>query len=61
MLTRKDYKAIADILNDQRAPFEEGDDGYALLNILSVQLSHYMASDNPNFNRGKFLEACGVN
>ena len=61
MLTRKDYKAIADIINNERADFQEGEDGYAVLNIISSQLSHYMAQDNPNFNRAKFLEACGVN
>jgi hypothetical protein len=61
MLTRKDYKAIANILNDQQADFNEGDDGKALLNIVAHQLSHYMAQDNPRFNRSKFLEACGVN
>jgi len=61
VLTRKDYKAIADIINNERADFQEGEDGYAVLNIISAQLSHYMAQDNPNFDRAKFLTACGVN
>lgn len=60
MMTRKDYKAIADILNDQQADFNEGDDGNLLLKIVAHRLSSYMAQDNPNFNRSKFLEACGV-
>lgn len=60
MMTRKDYRAIADILKNERSTFEEGDDGYALLIILANQISHYMAQDNPRFNRSKFLTACGV-
>ena len=61
MMTRKDYQAIAHVINNNRIDFEEGEDGYVVLNLVSHHLAHYMAQDNPNFDRAKFLTACGVN
>jgi hypothetical protein len=60
MMTRKDYKAIADVLNEQQKDFSEHDDGRMLLAIIASRLSQYMAQDNPRFDRSKFLTACGV-
>ena len=60
-MTKKDYEAIAHVINNNRIDFEEGEDGYVVLNLVSHHLAHYMAQDNPRFNREIFLKACGVN
>ena len=57
-LSRKDYKAIAQILHDQGDAFVRGDDGFHLLEILAHNLAWYFEQDNPRFDREKFIEAC---
>lgn len=57
-LSRKDYKAIAQILHDQGDPFQEGGPGNLLLKILASNLAWYFEQDNPRFDREKFIEAC---
>ena len=65
MLTKKNYRAIALCFSDQaeniREKFGENPSqevAYSALDSLAYRLSHYLASDNPNFNRQKFLAAC---
>lgn len=54
MLSRKHYKAIAKIIVDA---------GYKWLyrKRISNDMADYFATDNPQFNRQKFLDACGIN
>lgn len=59
-MTRKDYVLIAEILKANREDFIEGEDGFALLNILAHQFANGLEPDNPRFDRARFLEACGV-
>lgn len=49
MMTKKDYIAIAEIIRVAANPI-----------TIAYGLSQLMASDNPNFDRQKFLKACGV-
>lgn len=58
MLTKKHYKTIAGIIKlhiDCAGPL-------TVNSYISVanQLADMCENDNPNFNRSKFLQACGV-
>lgn len=58
MLSKKDYKAIAEIIAEitDESVFTTTEDFNA---TLVARLSDYFAEDNPNFNRHKFQVACG--
>lgn len=61
MLTRKDYKAIAKIIRDNRPA--ESDNDYSngknhAVSDISKALADYLESDNPRFNRQRFYDAC---
>jgi hypothetical protein len=60
MMTRRDYRAFAEILKTQRQFFKEGEDGLAVLDTVAVLMAQYLIQDNPRFNRDKFLNACEV-
>ena len=53
MMSRKHYKAIAEILNDSchdKASLQE----------VAENLSDYFVRDNPLFSTAKFMYACGL-
>lgn len=56
-MSRKDYKAIAEILNNWyfNHPVNEHDFG-DLVGEFSLMLSN----DNPNFDHDRFVKACGL-
>ena len=61
MLTKKDYKAIAEIIKIYR-PDESGNDydngrNHGVTDV-AYSLANYFQQDNPRFNRQKFIEAC---
>ena len=66
-MTRKDYQLIADALNSAHSAGTPAhflnDYGkgrrYAVENI-AHSLADALASDNPRFQRAKFLAACGL-
>ena len=65
MLTCKDYRAIAEIIVKQTiCPWE--DDPYIIgvakdvARVYAQGLADYFATDDPRFNRQKFLKACGL-
>ena len=71
-LSRKHYEAIAAILasnnfgTDPETMALGFDNGYAtgraeMLESIANDLADYVATDNPNFNRERFLKAAGVN
>ena len=68
MFTRKQYKAIADILInelDKGSVNNEYDKGYSVgcndtVYDIAGKLADYFAKDNPQFDRDKFLIDCGV-
>lgn len=64
-MTKKDFEAIARILsahtgrNDLAEPlFDSG--WISAAREVSLELAHYMGQDNPNFDRARFLKACGI-
>lgn len=64
MVTKKHYKAIAEIINYQvryNANADPNEDGSLMVcEDIAKELADYFAEDNPNFNRKKFLKACGL-
>lgn len=52
-MTKKDYELIAEAINGTSYS-DDGLDGLAYL------LAAKFESDNPRFNRNKFLQACGI-
>lgn len=62
MLYKKDYKAIAEILKENLHTEYYGYTGYAsgLADSICKEFADYLAIKNPNFDREKFLMACGL-
>jgi hypothetical protein len=56
MCSKKDYIVIADIVSDARAKHKLS--GAARLIEVTARLADYFASENPNFDRNKFMLAC---
>lgn len=60
-MTRKDYELIAGVINGAMQNWEgftpEAEE--ALIG-LARSLSHKLGDYNPNFDRKRFLDACGV-
>jgi hypothetical protein len=57
-MTKKDYTAIASIINKrlsekQRAPIGE----YEVVEVLALDLAKHFQSENPRFNEDRFLSA----
>jgi hypothetical protein len=65
-LTKKHFKAIAEMIEKRtgrviyKAFGDEVYDGYHIACELIYDLADYFQEQNPNFNRDKFLKACGV-
>ena len=67
MFTKKHYKAIAEIIKDntQSEPHSQVNEAIATgINsggrYIALALADYFVTDNPLFNREKFLQACGI-
>ena len=63
-MTRKHFEAIAEIVNSLTIPnaaagFDEGFNSGVV--ELAENLAGYFATENPNFDRQRFLKACGLN
>lgn len=64
-MTRKDYEAIAKALRKVRADRSAPNGGVLPSEVLGTiediedALAGVFASDNPRFNRDRFVEACG--
>jgi len=61
MMTRKDYVAIAKVISHTPS-YIVADELSWLIGEMRAAIAHgladHMEQDNPNFNRGKFIEAC---
>lgn len=73
MMTKKHFEGIARVLRDDRAFTEAGNSSndytlmstwqkgaYDQFNTLVLNLTDYLATQNPNFDRARFLKAAGV-
>ena len=69
-MSRKHFEAIAATLRDARitptdseiSPFDEGfnEGSLAASSKIARGLADYFATENPNFDRQRFLKACGL-
>ena len=59
MARKKDYVAIANMIAEKTLNYW-GKDAMRLRDSLAKRMAYYFADDNPKFDRGQFLEACGV-
>jgi len=63
-MTRKDYILIAAAIAEARRQIPEGGAHatweYVSNSTVARVLAHSLASDNPRFDRERFLKACGV-
>ena len=63
MLTKKDFKAVAEIIEslcDWRTTHKHPDSYYYGVRDAVEKLADYFATQNPRFDRQKFLDACGL-
>jgi len=58
MLTKKDFKAVAIII--ERSFSGDTSTEYELP-VLVEHLADYFATQNPRFDRERFMKACGLN
>lgn len=58
-LSRKHYEAIAGILREQHGGDPNTHD-YLVMYDTASDLASYFATENPNFDRERFLKAAGV-
>ena len=65
-MTRKDYVLIAEAMKDSRPAANIDKGSLTGMNMWSVwietgrNIAAALQTDNPNFNRSRFLAACGV-
>lgn len=57
MMTRKDYVAVAEILNSFQGLIE---DPFTFEDLVN-EFGDFFSADNPNFKFDKFREACNAN
>ena len=68
MLSKKYYKAIAEIIKKNRVEsydswleYEEQRTRELGINVIAEDLAQMFIEDNPHFDRERFLKACGIN
>ena len=59
-MTRKDYELIAAYIRNSRAGIIDGLDPIQEIDSVTAGLADRLAADNPQFNRDRFLAACGI-
>lgn len=62
-MTRKDYVLIAKVINgavNYEKDFNNNTERAEALTLMAHTFSSVLASENPRFDRERFLKACGV-
>ena len=62
MLTQKDFKAVAEII-EKRKKLNRGTrrtPNFLYADNLAGDLADYFATQNPRFDRERFMKACGL-
>lgn len=59
-MTRKDFELIADVLRHELEHVACGVDQSDTVNSIAHTFALRLSTTNPNFNRARFLQACGV-
>ena len=60
MLTRKDFRAIAEIIRKAKENYRGGTPAELVLSTLDTQFADYLMEQNPRFDVDKFLLACAT-
>lgn len=65
MVTKKDFKAVAEIIKKQTVCPREDDPfiietAKDIARVYAKELANYFATQNPRFDRGRFIQACGL-
>lgn len=58
-MTKKDYIAIAEIIDRCRVYRAHTEGAEGIIDV-AEDLASYFAKENPNFDKKRFLAACGV-
>ena len=58
-MTRKHFEGIAQAINDEIRPYDSRAIQSTVYNIID-NIADYCQSQNLNFDRERFLEACGI-
>lgn len=59
-MTRKDFQLVADVIARLSADFNNGGEDTVSLSLVAEEMADALATTNPNFDRARFLTACGV-
>lgn len=59
-MSKKDYEMLARVLRTNRRYSKVSPDAAAVIDDISRDLSVSLASDNPRFDKARFLAACEV-
>lgn len=61
-MTKKDFELIARVLSEQLASTtaDTPRDAVTAVECVAYRFARALANENPRFNRGRFLAACGV-
>ena len=59
-MTRKDFELIADTIRNLRDASYESGVNELQREMIAKQFAAALRSTNPNFNRDRFVRACGV-
>ena len=57
-MTKKHYIAIAEIIRNEANQWKETSLPARTVSDIAYKLADYFATDNPRFNRERFIEAC---
>jgi hypothetical protein len=64
MLTKQTFKAIAEIIKEARSEqlYRENNNipSDLIVNYIANDLADFFAKENPQFDRDKFIAACGI-
>ena len=58
MVDEKDFKAVAEIIEDNPYGWDGKPDPIA--QVIANKLTDYFATQNPRFDRNRFMQACGL-
>mgnify|MGYP006899563594 FL=1 len=62
-MTRKDYELLARVVKRERDSWNENNANLVAIDTcyrFALGLAHELEKDNPEFNRAKFIKACGL-
>jgi len=64
MLTKKDFKAVVEIMKSEYTRYdntgEDDGEGKDTVGCIAGKLSDYFTTQNPRFDRERFMKACGL-